>query len=104
PVTDLAIGSTPAGVQNCIHGRLDEILIHRNLELNLAEQVYSNLMPAVNLGVTLLPPEALHIHHCQSEDLDPGEGLLNGLKLRRLNNRDDEFHLKNSQEWPQCPG
>src|SRR2546421_6584605 len=63
---DLAVADAPlrpsaAGHHDGVDRRLDEVLIHRNLKLNLAQQVDREFAAAVDLGVSLLPAETLHV-------------------------------------------
>src|SRR5262249_24116915 len=44
------------------------------------------------LGLALLPAEALDVNDGQAEHLDLVEGLLDGLELLRLDDRQDQFH------------
>src|SRR4051812_43578374 len=62
-IADLAVGAAPARLDDRVDGRLDEILVHGDLELDLPEQVDGHLMPPIDLGIPLLPPEALHVRH-----------------------------------------
>src|SRR5208337_3272054 len=93
-VADLAVGSAPASLEDGVYGRLDKVLVHRDLKLDLAQQVHGDLVTAVNLGIALLPAKTLHIHDSKPEDLDPGESLLDGLEFGGLDERDDQFHRK----------
>src|SRR5438270_13278950 len=58
-VADLAVGPAAARLDDRVDRRVDEVLVDRDLELDLAEQVHSALVAAVDLGVSLLPREAL---------------------------------------------
>src|SRR5438105_3886764 len=47
-VTDLAVGAAATGLDDGVDGRLDEVFVDRDLELDLSEQVHGKLVPAVN--------------------------------------------------------
>src|SRR5438552_17866256 len=69
-VADAALGSGSACVHNRVHGRLDEVFIARNLELNLAKQVYRQLVAAIDLGESFLPAKALNVPAGPAEHFD----------------------------------
>src|SRR5262249_10292887 len=91
-VADAALGAGAAGLDDGVDGGLDEVLVDGDLELDLAEQVDGQLVAAVDLGLALLPAEALDVDDGQAEDLDLGEGLLDLLQLAGLNDGQDELH------------
>ena len=71
----------------------------RDHQLHLPQEVDGELVAAVGLGVPALPAEALHVHHGQAEDLDVGQGLLDGLQAMRLNDGDNQFHGQSLLAW-----
>src|SRR5689334_4661485 len=83
-VADLAVGPTPPRFEDGVDGRFDEVLIDGDLELDLAEQVDRDLVPAIDLGIPLLAAESLNVHDGQAEDLDLREGFLDSLELGGL--------------------
>src|SRR5207253_8196107 len=95
-VPDATLRPGAAGLHDGVDGRLDEILVDGDLQLHLAQQVDRQLVAAVDLGVALLPAEALHVHDSHAEDRDLAQGLLDGFELGRLNDGEDEFHASAS--------
>src|SRR5437667_2825306 len=69
-VADASLRSGSTGFHDGVDGRLNEILIDGNLQLDLAQQVERQLVAAVYLGVPLLPAEALHVHDGQAKHFD----------------------------------
>src|SRR5437773_7816520 len=49
------------GVHDGLHGALDKDVVEHDLDLDLGQEVDHVLCPAIDLGVSLLPPEALHL-------------------------------------------
>ena len=92
-VADLARRAGAAALDDRVDRRLDEVLVHRDHELHLAQQIDRELAPLIeHLGLALLPAEALAIHDREPHDLDFGQGLLDVLQLARLDDGDDQFH------------
>ena len=58
-VADLAVGTAPTRLDDRVDGRLDEVLVDGDLELDLAEQVDRKLVASVDFRISLLSPEAL---------------------------------------------
>jgi hypothetical protein len=82
----------PAAADDRLDRRLDELVVHRDLELHLADEVHGNLVAPVGLRMAPLAAEALHVEHREAKDLDLGERLLHALELAGLDDRDDELH------------
>ena len=91
-VADLALFSRPTTLHDRRDRRLHEVVVDRDLKLHLAEQIYTDLMTTVGLGMTPLPPKALHIEHGQSKHLNVRERLLHAFQFARLYDRNDKFH------------
>src|SRR5207244_1778923 len=60
-IADAPLGSSAARLHDGVDRRLDEILVHGDLQLHLPPQVDRQLVAAVDLRVPLLSAEALHI-------------------------------------------
>src|SRR4051794_30157513 len=91
-IADLAVRPAPARLDDRVDRRLDEVLVDGDLQLDLPEQVHRDLVPPINLGVTLLTPEPLDVGHGEPEDLDLREGFLDRFELGGLDDRDDQLH------------
>src|SRR5262249_39265340 len=52
-VADLAVGSAASCFEDGVYCGFDEILIHRDLELDLSQQVDGDLVSTINLGIAL---------------------------------------------------
>src|ERR1043165_5455645 len=95
-VADASFRTGATRFHDGVDGRLDKILIDGNLQLHLVQQIDREFVAAVHLGVPLLPAEAAAVDHRQTEDLDLVESFLDGFHFRRLNDGDDEFHIRDS--------
>src|SRR4051794_39732012 len=60
-VADASLRPGAARLHDRVDRRLDEILVDRDLQLDLAEQLGGQLVTAVHLRLPLLPAEALHV-------------------------------------------
>src|SRR5262249_23999652 len=89
---DPPFGPGTARLHDGVDCWLDEVFVDGNLQLHFAQQVDSQLMTAINLAVSLLPAKTLYVDNRQPKYGDSVERLLDGLKLRRLNDREDELH------------
>src|SRR5438270_1902643 len=83
-IADAALRTGAARLHDRLDGRLDEVLVDGDLQLHLTQQIDRQFVAAVDLGVTLLAPEALHVNDGQAEDLDLVEGFFHSLQLRGL--------------------
>src|SRR6266545_7121661 len=96
PVADLPLLAGPAALQDGVDGRLDELLVDGDLQLHLADQVHLVLVPAVDLGVSLLATDALDVADRQAEHLHLAQRLLHCLQPGWLDDGDDVFHCGSS--------
>src|SRR5690606_7694533 len=71
---------------------VDHVLAAGDLELDLGQEVADVLGAAVELGVALLAPEALHLRHRHALHTDALQGLLHLVQLERLDDRLDLAH------------
>jgi hypothetical protein len=92
-VADFARAAGPAPFNDRVDRRLDEMVVDRNHQLHLPQQIDRDLMAAINLSLPLLPAEALHVHDRQPNDFDFRKGRLHVFKLAGLDNRNDELHV-----------
>src|SRR4029079_1493282 len=69
-VSDASLGPGARRFNNGIHSGFHEVLIHCDLQLDLAQHVDSQLMSRIDLRMTLLPPEAEYIHDREPEHFD----------------------------------
>jgi hypothetical protein len=72
--------------------RLELAVGDHHLDLHLGQEIDDVLGAPVELGVALLPAEALHLGHGQAGDADLGERLAHFVELERLHDRFDLFH------------
>src|SRR6185503_122560 len=72
---------------------LDERVRHSRFDLRLRHEVDRVLGPAVELGMPLLSAEALDLGHRHALYARLGQRLPNVLKLERLDDSRDEFHV-----------
>src|SRR5512134_695351 len=88
---DLAVADL-AGVGRLLD-RLDHLLEHlaldRGFDLDLRQKVDDVLGAAVELGMALLPPEALHLGHRDALHADGGQRLTHLVELERLDDGRD---------------
>ena len=89
---DLAVADAAGlgGALDGLHHPADDRVRDHDLDLHLREEVHHVLGAAVELGVALLPAEALDLGGGQAGDADLGERLLHLVQLERL---DDGFDL-----------
>src|SRR5205085_11192825 len=76
------------------HGALDLVDCHDDLYLHLRQEIDHLLGAAVELGVTLLPPEALPFRHGEPGDADLRQCLAHFVELERFDDGFDLFHLR----------
>ena len=93
-VADFAGRAGAAALDDGVDRRFEELLVDGDHQLHLAQEVDGELVAAVGLGLPALAAEPLHVHHGQAEDLDVGQGLLDGLQTMGLDDGDDQFHVK----------
>lgn len=91
-VADLAVVARTAAADDGCDRRLDELVVHRDLQLHLPHEVHGDLVPPVGLGVAALTAEALHVEHREAKHLHLGQRLFHALQLPWLDDRDDELH------------
>src|SRR5690606_23620896 len=65
-----------------------------DFDLYLGQHIRRIFGPAVNLGLALLPPEALDFRHGHACDAYGAESFAYLVELERFDDGDDEFHLK----------
>src|SRR5205823_4109139 len=75
---DLAVADAPfrpgaARLHDRVHRRLDEVLVDRDLQLHLVQELHRQLVAAINLRMAHLPAETLDVDDGQAEDLDLAE-------------------------------
>ena len=66
------------------------------MQLHFAQQIDRDLLAAIDLGLPLLPAEALAVHDREPHDLDLREGGLHVFELAGLDDGDDELHGEES--------
>ena len=80
-VADLPLGTGPASRDDGVDRHIDEIVVDRDLELDLPEQVHLEFRAPVHLRESELPAEALNLGDGETIDLDRGERPLDRLEL-----------------------
>src|SRR5512146_3053866 len=89
PVADLAgLGA----LLDRLDGALEELVGERGLHLHLRKEVGHVLGSAIELGVALLPAEALHLGDGDALHADRRERLAHLVQLERLDDGRDHFH------------
>jgi hypothetical protein len=91
---DLAIADfvCARSVLNRLHSSFDERIIKYHFDLELREEVDHVLGPAIDLGVPLLPPKALHFGDGHAGDADFVQRILYLVELEGFDDRFDFFH------------
>src|ERR1700674_1305442 len=72
---------------------LNLVRCDRDLDLELRQEVHDIFGTAIDLGMPLLPAEALDLGNSQSVDADAGEGVTHLLQLERLDDGHDYLHV-----------
>ena len=75
-----------------IDAAVDVVVLHHDLHLHLGQEVDDVLGPAIELGVALLPAEALDLGDGQAGHPDLAQGLADLLQLERFDDGGDLFH------------
>ena len=91
-VTDLTPFARAAAIDDRGDRGFDKVIVDRDLELHLAEQVYGYFMAAIGLGMAALAAKALNIEHREAEDLNLRERLFDTLEFVGLDDGNDELH------------
>src|SRR5215813_13788668 len=91
---DLAVADAPGmrGLLDGLHGALDHRILQHDLDLHLGEEVHDIFRAPVELGMALLPAEALRLRHGDALDAHLMEGVLHFVELERLDDRFDFLH------------
>ena len=88
-VSNLTLLARLAAFGNRFDRRFDKLFVDRNLQLDFAAQIQSEILTFENLGVPLLPSKTLTVHDCQAENFDFGQRVLYALQFVGLNDCDD---------------
>src|SRR5271156_1595773 len=72
--------------------RVDLIFGHRDFDLELGQEVHRVFGAAIDLGMTLLAPEALGFGHGKSMHTGTGKRVPDVVELEWLDDCHDEFH------------
>src|SRR5699024_9651072 len=86
-----------AGARRCLNplgDALEQRLGDGHLDLELGQKIRHVLGAAIQLGMPLLPAEALDLGHRHALDPDVGKRLAHVVELERLDDGGDEFHGK----------
>src|SRR6266852_6967065 len=93
-VADVAgLGGGRHDLGNLVHDAIG----NHDLDLDLGEEVHRVFTAAIELGMALLPTEPAHLRDGHADDPYGGERLLDVVKLERLDNSLDFFHLGSSR-------
>src|SRR5262249_42032442 len=92
PVPDPAGVAGSGGVNDGLNRCLDERVVDGDFEFELGQQADLDFLPAVDLGVPLLPAAPADVRHGHQVDVNRVQGPLHVLELLRPDDRDDEFH------------
>src|SRR5947207_10038008 len=89
-VADLAgLGCANDHAHRLVHHFISE----HDFDFHFPQEIHGVFAAAVNLGVALLPPEALHFRHRHALDAELGQGFLHFLEFERLDDRFELFHV-----------
>src|SRR6516225_9992506 len=80
------------GVLNRLHGAFDERIIEHDLDFELGQEVDHVLCSTIDLGMSLLPPEALYLSNGHAGDADFVERVFHLVELKGLYDCFDLFH------------
>src|SRR5450432_804117 len=69
-VADLACRAAAPALDNGVDRRLDEMIVHRDLQLHFAKQIHSDFVTAIDFGLALLAAKTLHVHDREPHDFD----------------------------------
>jgi hypothetical protein len=70
-----------------------KVVIAHDLDLDFRNHVRGIFGAPVNFGLPLLAAEALHLGHRHASDAERGECLADIVKLERLDDSHDKFHV-----------
>ena len=91
---DLAVADL-AGARGC-RDRVDhlghQLARHGDLDLQLRQEAHGIFGAAIDLGMALLPPVALHLGHGEAVHAESGERVAHLLQLERLDDRHHDPH------------
>jgi hypothetical protein len=88
-VADLA---RVGGFLDCFEHAIEHVGLYRRLDLHFRQEIDHVLRAAVELGVALLPAEALHFGDREAGHADFGERLAYFVELERFDDRFDLLH------------
>lgn len=91
-VADLAFLARFRGIDDCVHGRFDEVIVDGNLQLNLSQQINRDLVSAVSSDLAFLSTKSLAIQNREAKHFYFRQRLLDRFQTARLNDRDNKFH------------
>ena len=97
---DFSVADAPGlgGAPDGVDGLLDKILADHNLDFHLGEEIHDVFRATVQLGVALLPPEALGLGDGDALNPDFLKGFLHFVELEGLDNGLDLFHLTSPRQ------
>jgi len=81
------------GVLDRFDDIIDEAVLDHHLDLHLGQEVDHIFGAAVELGMALLPAEALHFGHGNARDADLVKRVLHIVELEGLDDRFDLLHV-----------
>src|SRR5215469_13353695 len=91
---DLAVSNLAGlgGLHDGLDDLIDQITPHRHLDARLGNEIDYVFRAAIELGVSALPTEALHLGDRHARYPDVRERGAHIVELERLDDRCDEFH------------
>src|SRR5262245_20508586 len=94
-VTDLACAR---GLEESAGHAIDVVVVDQDLDPHLRDEVDRVLGAAIHLGVAALAPEPLDVGHGEALDSEVLHRVLHVIDFERLDDPDDELHLR-LQSW-----
>jgi Ser/Thr protein kinase RdoA (MazF antagonist) len=91
-IADRAFAAGAAKLKQAIHRALDEIVVHGDFQLHLAQQIGGVFVAAVGFGLTPLSRKAHGVANGETAHPDPFERLLHQFELGGLDDSDDKLH------------
>lgn len=92
-IADLPLLPRSATFHDGVDGGFDEVVIHGNLQLHLAEQVHFIFVTAIEFGLSFCRPKPWQSSTVRRKtSLSSGGKRLSLLRSAGLNDGDDKFH------------
>jgi hypothetical protein len=98
-IADLAAFASAAAADDGLDRGFDEVVVDRDFELHLAQEIYCIFMPAIDFGVAFLAAEALDIADREADDFDFVKSFFYGFQAGGLNDGLNQLHRGATPIW-----